>query len=51
MPCFVLLAADFAASNANRIWYRKYTTTALPKGAVRGWSRRLRFTQTVYEMG
>ena len=27
MPCFALFAADFAASNSNRIWYRKHTVT------------------------
>ena len=26
MPRFAFLAADFAASNSNRIWYRNYTT-------------------------
>ena len=31
MPCFALFAADFAASNSNRIWYRNYTT----RGAAR----------------
>ena len=50
MPCFVLFAADFAASNSNRIWYRNYTTTAAPNGAVLGCSRPLLLKQTVYEM-
>ena len=27
MPCFALFAADFEASNSNRIWYKNYTAT------------------------
>src|SRR6266851_3908250 len=51
MPCFALFAADFAASNSNRIWYRNYTTMAPPRclGAGRSHSRQLK--QTVYELG
>ena len=50
MPCFALLAVDFAASNSNRIWYKNYTTREPVRclGAGRSHSRQLK--HTVYEL-